>query len=480
MFRPVKSPHLTEEDFQFVCKRHSEIEALSNIALEAQNDDSQTRKSQANKDGENSTAPPPLRKPRVYHRIRPLNENETPPSAQFDQSRYKFDEVFFPSATNLEVYQSTLEPHLCLLENGGSVIFFAYGHTGTGKTHSTLGYGSEAGLYTLAARQLQRTLPPRCLLAIRCAEIHLDGVYDLVDGRRTECTLREDGRGNLHIRARPIKDDETGNVYATGQRATYCGPDEDILEPLTDAIASRTVGSSSLHDQSSRSHCVVQVEIVSEELVRARNELEEAEAALHPVGSAKDTASISTATLFCYENGALSLTCDHGSETGAEWMGRFEEITSDIIVKYNAFIPQAKIVSEKRRLVRDVLNSGPPCLTGTITLCDLAGSDHDKRDLKDTTAQERKESQMINGDLLALKQCFRGLANAKGNRRTRLPFRQSKLTRVLKPAFEAAGNGDGGGSGGGGAQAVMLCTTCPAAEMVAPTVSTLRYGQLFS
>lgn len=464
MFCAVKSPKITDADFELVKAREREIQSLSDAALNAQNGSgvSSGRTLAETKPPTSST------KPLVFHRVRPLNENETPANEkQASRSRYKFSKVFGQDATNAEVYESTLQPHLGIVDEGGSVILFAYGHTGTGKTHSTLGYGDEPGLYTLAARDLQRRLPPGCLLSIGCAEIHLDKVYDLVDGR-AECTLRDDGRGNLHIRAKVRKDDATGNVYAAGQRTTLCGPAEDILVPLREAIKSRSVGSSSLHAQSSRSHCIVQVEIVSEELVRARRELERAEAELHPVGAAKDTASTRVVELFCYENGEVKFACDGGStETGSEWMRRFEEVTSDIVEKYRAFMPRAEAVSQKRHIVNEAIRLGPACVTGKLTLCDLAGCDYDKRDLKDTSAQERKESQMINKDLLALKQCFSSLA-----KRRKLNFRQSKLTRVLKPAFEVDGRG--------ASQAVMLCTTSPSAEHESHAISTLRYGQLFS
>ena len=61
---------------------------------------------------------------------------------------------------------------------------------------------------------------------------------------------------------------------------------------------------------------------------------------------------------------------------------------------------------------------------GQLLLVDLAGADHDNRDLgAGTTAQQRKESTDINKSLLALKECFRTVAGVYGGKVGKKPAR---------------------------------------------------------
>ena len=70
---------------------------------------------------------------------------------------------------------------------------------------------------------------------------------------------------------------------------------------------------------------------------------------------------------------------------------------------------------------------------GLLTLVDLAGSEHridsDKHD-----ARRRQEGAQINSSLMALKACVR----ARANRDKYIPYRQNKLTQVLKRSFDDA------------------------------------------
>ena len=67
---------------------------------------------------------------------------------------------------------------------------------------------------------------------------------------------------------------------------------------------------------------------------------------------------------------------------------------------------------------------------GRISFIDLAGSER-ASDTTDTDKQRRMEGAEINTSLLALKECIRAL----GQESKHTPFRQSKLTQVLKDSF---------------------------------------------
>ena len=62
---------------------------------------------------------------------------------QLASKTYAFDGVFGPYATQAEVYESAIEPIVLETLEGFNCTVFAYGQTGTGKTHTMEGAGDE-------------------------------------------------------------------------------------------------------------------------------------------------------------------------------------------------------------------------------------------------------------------------------------------------------------------------------------------------
>lgn len=90
---------------------------------------------------------------------------------------------------------------------------------------------------------------------------------------------------------------------------------------------------------------------------------------------------------------------------------------------------------------------------------DLAGSERGC-DRNDDDAQTRNEGAEINKSLLALKECIRGINNYS----IHLPFRQTKLTHILKNAF--LGNG----------KTCVIATINPSGSCIDHTLNTLKYA----
>ncbi|XP_074625163.1 kinesin-like protein KIF24 [Acropora palmata] len=96
---------------------------------------------------------------------------------------------------------------------------------------------------------------------------------------------------------------------------------------------------------------------------------------------------------------------------------------------------------------------------GRFSFIDLAGCER-AADVTDTDKQTRVEGAEINQSLLALKECIRALdLDSKHT-----PFRQSKLTRVLKDSFV------------GNCQTCMIANISPNASCSENTLNTLRYA----
>lgn len=108
-------------------------------------------------------------------------------------------------------------------------------------------------------------------------------------------------------------------------------------------------------------------------------------------------------------------------------------------------------------LLRDKTNGK---LRGKLSLVDLAGSERGN-DTKEHNRQRRTESSEINTSLLALKECIRAIDSESKH----VPYRQSKLTLILKDCFVSKA-----------ARTAMIATLSPGSNSTDHTVNTLRYA----
>ncbi|KAL3794076.1 hypothetical protein ACHAWO_010927 [Cyclotella atomus] len=99
-------------------------------------------------------------------------------------------------------------------------------------------------------------------------------------------------------------------------------------------------------------------------------------------------------------------------------------------------------------------------LKSKLSLVDLAGSERGT-DTKSHNRQRRTESSEINTSLLALKECIRAIDGKSQH----VPYRQSKLTQILKDSFVSRH-----------ARTAMIATVSPGSSSADHTVNTLRYA----
>lgn len=191
-----------------------------------------------------------------------------------------FDGVFGVDADNRHVFSVAIAPALPSVMDGRGVSVFCYGHSGTGKTHSMLGYRGEPGIFTQTAQYLldqigginrgaeaAAAVDGPLSLQVRFVELYLGKVYDLLNDRK-ECTLRENADGSLHIRAATDVGSD-GRVLVRNQHSVKVSSGDDLAALLLRGLEQRAVGSSSVNDQSSRSHAHLEIEIVNPALVSA-------------------------------------------------------------------------------------------------------------------------------------------------------------------------------------------------------------------
>jgi centromeric protein E len=106
-------------------------------------------------------------------------------------------------------------------------------------------------------------------------------------------------------------------------------------------------------------------------------------------------------------------------------------------------------------------NKGPVRVS-TLSLTDLAGSESLR--ISGAEGSTRKEGAYINKSLLTLSMVIRALSNKNKNAIIHIPYRQSKLTRILQPSLS------------GNAQVGVICCVTPGSSHVMETINTLDFA----
>ncbi|GME74717.1 unnamed protein product [Ambrosiozyma monospora] len=309
--------------------------------------------------------------------------------SNFEMGDYSYDHVFEPYVSNNEVYNKVVEPVVSQCMDGYNGTIFAYGMTGSGKTYSMQGYGSEPGLIQLCVSQLFTRLrnyvknevktaePDSVKVTVSYLEIYNEKLFDLLnpasaDSLRSSCGGPSYGYGGATpsttgtTEELRIREDPVYGVKVTGLTELEVLTADDLLENISKGDTIRRTGGTDFNARSSRSHAVVLIRV-------------------HLKDPTNGTSKVST-----------------------------------------------------------------------LSLCDLAGSEKAA-----TQAERRKEGSYINKSLLALSTVISKLSQGSSNH---IPYRDSKLTRLLQPALS------------GNAIVSILCTIHLSAVTLAETTNTLRFA----
>eukprot|EP00485_Elphidium_margaritaceum_P004222 CAMPEP_0202694070 /NCGR_PEP_ID=MMETSP1385-20130828/8025_1 /ASSEMBLY_ACC=CAM_ASM_000861 /TAXON_ID=933848 /ORGANISM="Elphidium margaritaceum" /LENGTH=470 /DNA_ID=CAMNT_0049349849 /DNA_START=14 /DNA_END=1426 /DNA_ORIENTATION=+ len=372
--------------------------------------------------------------------------------------------VILPSMNNLETFDRCLLPSAspCVFK-GEKVCVLAYGHTGSGKTHTIFGYPKEnvPGMYGLFAKHMFNDARIKdsedICVEVRFVELYQEKVFDLLSAEKTECFLRESIDGEMILRAPPKKCADH-KIRAYPISSVHVKSAQELLSVIADGIASRNVGHSTLHDKSSRSHAFLEFEIVSNALVEERKKLIESEADIllnelmmdKPnykllVKKYKTRDKIPKARLRMVE-------MLEGIEYPRDWKVMDK-------MKKSLAVEQQQIRQNLKELSRD---KDRPYIGGTMIFVDLAGNEYG-RDVTSKDVQEERERNAINQSLLALKECIRGLHANK----THIGYRNSTLTKYLRPYLD-----------GTDSKAIMISNIGSSQNYAKQSINTLQYTQL--
>ena len=319
---------------------------------------------------------------------------------------FSFDEIFGQECNNGDVFSTLVKPMVESTASGGGGCVFAFGCSNSGKTHTMLsrGSGDDGVLWRSVAGLLESgaaTSPEgtKAALSVAVLEIGPSGMRDLLAEPAAGPSAASAAAKPASLSVREEAD--TGFVWVEGQRTVVASSADAAVALLNAAIRRRAVSATAINAGSSRGHTVVSLTLID-------RPVDTDDAADHDEGSASDA----------------------------------------------------------------VAARGAP--RGTMTIVDMAGLERTGRV---ADAARRSETKFILSSLTSLVNVFRALRTrqrirtAKAGSRTPrtggpakipksaraarivIPFRESLLTRILKPCLL-------GGAGPSG-RVAMLLTAAP-------------------
>ncbi|XP_078388107.1 kinesin-like protein KIF18B [Cetorhinus maximus] len=182
--------------------------------------------------------------------------NREMPCRKRKDLKFVFDRVFNETSTQQEVFEFTTKPILEGVLNGYNCSVFAYGATGSGKTHTMLGSADQPGVMYHTMVQLYERIEEMkdekiCEVAVSYLEVYNEQIQDLLEPK-----------GSLAVREDPQK----GTVV---QRLSFHQPKsaKELLEMLANGNLNRTQHPTDANATSSRSHAVFQVYVKQQDRI---------------------------------------------------------------------------------------------------------------------------------------------------------------------------------------------------------------------
>ncbi|OWF55341.1 kinesin-like protein KIF22-B [Mizuhopecten yessoensis] len=182
--------------------------------------------------------------------------------------KYDFTTVYDMTATQQKLFQECLKPKLLHALQGQNVSIFAYGPTGAGKTHTMLGTSSNPGVIPRVINGVFQKISEekkackgeqwKYNVSFSYLEIYNEKVMDLLDVKNSDLPIREDGDKNIFVPGLAKREIESFDEFKV-----HFGP----------ASNNRTVAVTKLNDRSSRSHCILRLDLRKSQLCAPFREL---------------------------------------------------------------------------------------------------------------------------------------------------------------------------------------------------------------
>ncbi|CAL1277290.1 unnamed protein product [Larinioides sclopetarius] len=287
---------------------------------------------------------------------------------------------------------------------GYNSALFAYGQTGSGKSWSVIGYGANKGIVPKFCEEMFRGIDDKRRSGDTTEfEVRLSMLEIYNEIVRDLLSPGGDRKRGLKVREHPKK-----GFYAEGLQTALVTSYKEIERKLNEGTTNRSIASTNMNATSSK----------------------------------KLMLNITRGTIMArYANG------------------------EDVFIPRTPIIPNLRahtIVGIHLTQKSRKSNGQETAKSSIVHLVDLAGSERASN--TGATGDRLKEGAAINQSLSCLGNCIHALAERAMGRNSRVPFRDSVLTRLLMNAL------------GGNSRTIMIAAISPADINYEETLSTLRYA----
>ena len=186
--------------------------------------------------------------------------------------RFAFDFVYDGTSTQDQVYQDNVTPLLDKAFAGFNATVFAYGQTGAGKSWTMSGNAQHPGIIPRMSSELFQKIEAlkadyaaqgkerHFMVEASFFEIYNEQVFDLLVPKTKAGAKRK----NLMLRETKAK-----GVYVDGLNELVVKSEQEIADIISQGNTNRSVGSTSMNAESSRSHSIFTLKIHQREAVEA-------------------------------------------------------------------------------------------------------------------------------------------------------------------------------------------------------------------
>ncbi|KAF4617204.1 hypothetical protein D9613_006327 [Agrocybe pediades] len=337
-------------------------------------------------------------------------------------SSFNFDAVL-TGTPNKPVYTTVARSHVQAAMEGYNAVIFAYGQTASGKTFTLSGDDEEPGIIPRAMRDvfgyIKRTPEREYLLRCSYLEIYNETIIDLLAppmmAKANQVQIQGGAGGDIILA--PLREEVVTSL-------------KGVKDVLKRGEGHRRTACTDWNERSSRSHSVFRLVVESRERGSAStSDDDDDDVPSTPVMNGRQTPGFS----------------------GRQTPGLGGRQTPGLNGRQTPGLGGPRLQARGGRSVR----------TSVLSLIDLAGSE------KATSDKERtREGKYINTSLLTLGTVIGTLAdNAAKKKSDHVPYRNSKLTRMLQPSLS------------GNARISVICTINPDASAVSESMSTLLFAK---
>ncbi|KAF9012100.1 kinesin-domain-containing protein [Hymenopellis radicata] len=353
---------------------------------------------------------------------------------------FTFDQVHGPPTTQHAMFTSTAHPLISRFVEGFNCTILAYGQTSSGKTHTMTGIDLDAdpsdpnngmGIIPRAVstifsrcRQFKEERAGSWTFSIKGSfiEIYNEDLIDLL-------SLEESGGGRREVQ---IREDKDGHIIWGGLREVTVKNPNEVMSLIRKGTSIRRTNETDMNAQSSRSHAIFSLTLTQKKFTGS-GAPPRSSSPLPPSGRSPSRLARPGSV---YQGGPGT------SRVASPTFGRPSTPSFAVAMGRGGLRPASALG-----------HSGDP------------GSERLKRT---AAAGERiKEGISINSGLLALGNVISALGDpgrAKSHTATHIPYRDSKLTRLLQDSL------------GGNAHTLMIACVSAAEYNAGETINTLKYA----